>query len=106
MLVIVGTARLWPIAESPAVAPARPVAIADDQSDTPSLPTAQFIRLDSQPNATDDLYEVAASKMDQVKRVDMLVESMLIDEQVALLDHDARMAADWVLDPLTLAFAE
>ena len=109
LLVAAGTARLWPTGQPATGDPVQPVAIADDVPETPppsKAATPPEPQPHPQPTATEDLYAVAAGKMKTVKQVDVLVESMLINEQVALLDHDARMAADWVLDPLTLAFAE
>ncbi|MEE2706480.1 MAG: hypothetical protein VX988_05475 [Planctomycetota bacterium] len=48
------------------------------------------------------LYNAAFNRLDVLQHGEKTVEARLIDEQLATLDHDARLVAGWVLDPLAI----
>ncbi len=47
-----------------------------------------------------ELYELAMTQFAVVDRAESALKAQLWDQQLAMLDHDARLAASWVLDPL------
>jgi hypothetical protein len=49
------------------------------------------------------LYDVAFNQFDAFQQGEKTVEARLIDQQLAMLDHDARVVAGWVLDPLAIS---
>lgn len=54
--------------------------------------------------ATSEIYAAAVRHLEVFEHAQVMPETKLMEEQIALLDHDARVAAGWLLDPLAVAF--
>jgi hypothetical protein len=84
-------ATIEPATIVPDVPPAEP---ASEESLTDARETDGF-------DAVSELFKVAADQVESIQKAETSVESDLVGEQLAMLDHDARIVAGWLIDPIT-----
>ncbi len=51
-------------------------------------------------DAVSELFNVAADHVETIQKAETSVESGLVGEQLAMLDHDARIVAGWLIEPI------
>ncbi|MEK6248412.1 MAG: hypothetical protein N2C12_09550 [Planctomycetales bacterium] len=93
-LIVASVAWLWQPGTPPSASP---------MAEKPGSQQAKPVVILNQARADDFL--AAATLIINPLQQDEQFEAVLVAELVALLDHDARLATDWVLDPLKLAMA-
>lgn len=57
-------------------------------------------------DAVSELFQVAADHVETIQEAETSVESGLVGEQLAMLDHDARIVAGWLIDPISATLEE